>query len=169
MSRRKALASVESIENKIYVVRGQRVMLDAELAEVYGVSTKRLNEQVKRKLDRFPEDFMFRLTPEEAEFLRSQFATSKTGRGGRRYAPYVFTEHGAVMVANVLNSPAAVQASIQVVRAFIRLREVLASHKDLARKLRDLEKKYDSQFRVVFDAIRALMSPPAGEPKKIGF
>lgn len=112
---------------------------------------------------------MFQLTAEETESLRSQFATSNKGRGGRRYRPYVFTEHGAVMLASVLNSPVAVQASIQVVRAFIRLREILATHKELARKLTELEQKYDKQFRVVFDAIRELMTPPRKPLRPIGF
>ncbi len=143
-------------------------MLDEDLAEIYGVTTKRLNEQVKRNKDRFPEDFMFRLTVEEFAALRSQFATSRWG--GRRYPPNAFTEHGAVMLASVLNSPIAVEASIQVVRAFVRLRELLTSHKELARKLADLERKYDQQFQVVFDAIRKLMEPPPEkEKRRIGF
>jgi len=163
------ITSTSRIEQSIHLIRGQRVMLDSDLAKLYGVTTKRLNEQVKRNVYRFPEDFMFQLTKEETESLRSQFATSKTGRGGRRTLPYVFTEHGAVMLANVLNSPTAVQASIQVVRAFIRLREMLITHADLARRLDELEKKYDKQFAVVFEAIRALMSPPQKETKRIGF
>ena len=143
-------------------------MLDEDLAEIYGVTTKRLNEQVRRNKGRFPEDFMFRLTKEEFANLRSQFATSRWG--GRRYPPNAFTEHGAVMLASVLNSPIAIEASIQVVRAFVRLREMLASHKDLARKLAALERKYDQQFQVVFDAIRKLMKPPPDKPKpRIGF
>ncbi len=154
-------------ESRILLVRGHNVMLDSDLAELYRVSTKRLNEQVRRNHERFPEDFMFQLTSKEA--LRSQSATSKRGRGGRRYRPYAFTEHGAVMLASVLNSAVAVQASIQVVRAFIRLREILASHKELARKLAELERKYDKQFKVVFDAIRELMAPPRKQRKPIGF
>jgi len=144
-------------------------MLDADLAELYGVTTKRLNEQVKRNASRFPGDFMFQLTPDETRILRSQFATSRSGWGGRRALPYAFTEHGAVMLASVLNSPTAVDASVQVVRAFVRLREILATHKDLARKLEDLEKKYDARFRVVFDAIRKLMAPPERPRRQIGF
>jgi len=135
-------------------------MLDSDLAELYGTSTKRLNEQVSRNNDRFPIDFMFRLSLEEWDSLRSQNATSKPGRGGRRVPPFVFTEHGAIMAANVLNSPRAVHASIQVVRAFVRLRDLLTSNKELARRLDALEQKYDGQFRVVFDAIRKLMTPP---------
>lgn len=164
-----AIVPVERIESRILLIRGHKVMLDSDLAELYRVSTKRLNEQVRRNRERFPEDFMFQLTPEETEALRSQFATSNRGRGGRRYRPYAFTEHGAVMLASVLNSPVAVQASIQVVRAFIRLREILATHKELARKLAELEQKYDRQFKVVFDAIRELMAPPKKERKEIGF
>lgn len=165
-----SITSTSRIEQSIHLIRGQRVMLDSDLATLYGVTTKRLNEQVRRNLERFPPDFMFQLTREEHDALRSQFATLKVGRGRhRKYLPYAFTEHGAVMLASVLNSPTAVQASIQVVRAFIRLREMLITHADLARRLDDLEKKYDKQFAVVFKAIRALMSPPQKETKRIGF
>lgn len=164
-----ALVPAERIESRILLIRGQKVILDSDLAELYQVSTKRLNEQVKRNQERFPEDFMFQLTLEETEALRSQFATSDRGRGGRRYRPFAFTEHGTVMVASVLNSPVAVQASIQVVRAFIRLREILTTHKELARKLAELERKYDQQFKVVFDAIRALMTTPEQKRQRIGF
>lgn len=144
-------------------------MLDADLAQIYEVPTRRLNEQVRRNEGRFPADFMFRLTPAEARNLKSHFATSSLSWGGRRKLPCVFTEHGAIMLAAVLNSPAAVRASIAVVRAFVRLRELLASNKDLARRLDDLETKYDSQFKSVFDAIRELMAPPTEPPPKIGF
>lgn len=144
-------------------------MLDADLAGIYGVTTKRLNEQVRRNLQRFPEDFAFRLTEEESRALRSQSATSKEGRGGRRHKPMVFTEHGALMLASVLNSPVAVDASIQVVRAFIRLRGFLATHAELARKLEELERRYDAQFGVVFQAIRQLMAPPDPERRRVGF
>jgi hypothetical protein len=164
MNQQLARIPVERIERAILLIRGQKVMLDNDLAQLYGTSTRRLNEQVKRNRGRFPNDFMFQLTREEWNSLRSQIATSKSGRGGRRVRPYAFTEHGAVMAANVLNNPKAVQASIQVVRVFIRLRELLASHKELARRLDALERKYDGQFRVVFDAIRKLMSPPP-QPK----
>jgi ORF6N domain len=160
----------ERIEHSILAIRGKRVMLDNDLAEIYGVTTKRLNQQVKRNEERFPEDFMFQLTAEEFELLRSHFATSKAGRGGRRYLPYVFTEHGAVMLASVLNSPVAIDASVQVVRAFVKLRQFLATHADLSRKINALEKKYDAQFAVVFKAIKELMEPPVKEKeKKIGF
>jgi hypothetical protein len=157
------------IEQLIYEVRGFKVMLDSDLAEIYGVETKRLNEQVKRNIDRFPEDFMFQLSKEEYDTLRSQIATSKRGKGGRRYLPYVFPEHGAVMLANVLNSPAAVQASIQVVRAFNRLRSFALTHEELAKKIHDLEKKHDRQFQVVFDALRQLLNPPDQHKRRIGF
>jgi len=145
------------------------VILDADLAKLYGVTTARLNQQVKRNLERFPSDFMFELTKKEYESLMLQIATSSVTHGGRRKLPFVFTEHGAIMAANVLNSKTAVQASVQVVRAFIRLRQMLTSNAELARKLSDLERKYDSQFRVVFDAIRQLMTPPEPQRKQIGF
>jgi hypothetical protein len=144
-------------------------MLDADLAVLYGVSTKRLNEQVRRNRSRFPDDFMFQLTAEEVRSLRSQFATSKQGRGGRRYAPLVFTEQGIAMLSTVLNSERAIQVNIEIMRAFVRLRRMLASNEDLSRKLAALEKKYDSQFRVVFEAIRELMTPPEAKKRKIGF
>ena len=163
---------IESVEQRIFVIRGQKVILDTDLAQLYGVTTKRLNEQVKRNRDRFPEDFMFRLSLEEGRSilaLRSQIATLKRGRH-LKYAPYVFTEHGTVMAANVLNSPVAVNASIQVVRAFVRLREIMATHKDLVQKLKQMEKKYDRRFKVVFDAIRELMAPPiSASRRQIGF
>jgi hypothetical protein len=164
--------SIESIEQRIYRVRGQKIILGADLAQLYGVTTKRLNEQVKRNRDRFPGDFMFRLNSEESRSIlasRSQIATLKRGQN-LKYAPYAFTEHGTLMVANVLNSPVAVYASIQVVRAFVRLREIAATHKDLVQKLEQMEKKYDRQFKVVFDAIRELMAPPASTSRQqIGF
>ncbi len=163
----KALIPIESIEKKILMIRGQKVMLDVDLAAIYGVTTKRLNEQVRRNLRRFPSDFMFQLTSEEAESLRSQFATSK--RGGRRYLPYVFTEQGVAMLSSVLNSERAIEVNILIMRAFVKLREILSTHKDLAKKLEDMEKKYDAQFKVVFDAIRQLMTPPEPKEKKIGF
>jgi hypothetical protein len=156
----------------IRLLRGHRIMLDQNLAALYGVSTKRLNEAVKRNAERFPADFLFQLTAEEDSALRSQSATSNTaaGRGGRRYLPYAFTEHGAIQAANVLNSPRAVEMGIYVVRAFVQLREMLASNKDLARKLAVLERKYDSQFKVVFEAIRQLMAPPPAPKRRgIGF
>jgi phage regulator Rha-like protein len=163
-----SLVPVERIERAILSIRGEKVMLDSDLAELYGVETKRLNEQVRRNLSRFPPDFMFQLTSQEWESLRSQFATLKRGEH-RKYFPYAFTEHGALMLANVLNSERAAQTSVQVVRAFVRLRQMLASNAELARKLAALENKYDAQFKVVFDAIRQLMSPPAKPKREIGF
>jgi len=143
-------------------------MLDADLAELYGVPTKRLNEAVRRNAVRFPEDFMFQLTADEAEILRSQFATSN-GRGGRRYIPYAFTELGVAMLSSVLNSERAVLVNIAIMRAFVRLREMAASHKDVLLRLDEMEGKYDRQFKVVFDAIRALMEPPKIPRRRIGF
>jgi hypothetical protein len=179
-------------DSLIYIIRGQKVMLDEDLARIYGVTTKRLNEQVKRNLDRFPKDFMFQLTEKEYELLRAQFANSNeetenlksqfatsslrsqtviSSHGGRRKLPYVFTEHGTVMLASVLNSPKAVHASIQVVKAFVRLRELIANNKTLSKRLDELESDYDKKFAVVFDAIRRLMAPPvkSGERKKVGY
>ena len=144
-------------------------MLDSDLAELYEVTTKRLNEQVKRNRGRFPADFMFQLNVEESRRLRSQIATSKARRGGRRYQPYVFTEHGALMLASVLNSEAAIRASIQIVRTFIRLRKLLATHQDLAQKLEQMEEKYDAQFKAIFEVIEQLMEPPEQPRKPIGF
>ena len=170
MTGRGLLIPIEGVAKRIFLVRGHRVMLDSDLAALYGVSTTRLNEQVKRNRRRFPSDFGFRLTPEEAADLKSQFATSSSGWGGRRKLPSVFTEHGAVMLASVLNSSVAIHASIQVVRAFIRLREMLSANADLARKLEELERKYDAQFKVVFQAIKQLIESPQEPPKeRIGF
>ena len=158
----------EVIQGKIILIRGQKVMLDADLAELYQVSTKRLNEQVRRNSRRFPSDFMFQLTKEEYEILRSQFATSSWG--GRRYLPFAFTEQGVAMLSSVLESERAVLVNVEIMRTFVKLREILATHKDLARKLEELEKKYDEQFAVVFEAIRELMTPPEPPPKRrIGF
>jgi hypothetical protein len=165
----KDLIPIERIERAILLIRGQKVILDRDLAELYSVETKVLNRAVKRNLERFPEDFIFQLTYQEVRALRCQIGTSKLGRGGRRYLPYVFTEHGAIMAANVLNSKRAIEASVFVVRAFVRLRELIASNKDLAKRLDVLEKKYDSQFKVVFDAIRELMAPLPPPKPRIGF
>ena len=156
------------IERVILTIRGQRVLLDADLAALYGVSTRVLNQAVKRNQDRFPEDFMFRLT--EAE--KAEVITVCDHLRPLRFSaslPHAFTEHGAIMLASVLSTPIAVQASVHVVRAFVRLREVLATHKDLARTLEALEQIYDAQFKGVFDAIRQLMAPPAKAPRSIGF
>ncbi len=156
------------IEKCIFIVRKQKVMLDSDLARLYGVETKNLNKAIKRNSDRFPADFMFQLNVAETEFLRFQTGTSKMGRGGRRYLPYVFTEHGALMLANIINSEVAAEASIQVVRSFVQLREFVISHAELSKKLIELEKKYDSQFKVVFQAIEQLMITPEMPSKKIG-
>src|SRR3979411_3413218 len=137
------MAVVRPVESRILILRGHKVILDSDLAELYGVPAKRLNEQVKRNAERFPADFMFQLSAREHGFLRSQIATSKKGRGGRRYPPYAFTEHGAIMAATVLNSSRAVQMSVFVVRAFVRLREMLAANKSLAAKIDELENQID--------------------------
>jgi len=161
-------ASAQRLGQVIILLRGQNVVLDADLASLYGVTTKRFNEQVKRNIERFPPDFMFRLTASE----KAEVVANCDHLGRLKYSPtlpYAFTEHGAVMAANVLNSPVAVQASIHVVRAFVRLRTLISSHEDLARKLVALEKKYDKNFRVVFDTIRALMAPPVTKRRAIGF
>jgi hypothetical protein len=170
MNDKTSLIPIDRIERAILLVRGEKVMLDADLAAIYGVETGALNRAVKRNASRFPKDFMFKLTPKEAEALRCQVGISKAGRGGRRYLPNAFTEHGALMLANVLNSERATQTSVQVVRAFVRLRQLLASNAELARKLAALEKKYDAQFRVVFEAVRKLMTPPKPPKRReIGF
>jgi phage regulator Rha-like protein len=162
------LIPVERIEKAIYLIRGEKVILDSDLASLYGVETRSLIQAIKRNIRRFPKNFMFQLTKDEFDSLRSQFVISK-GKGGRRSLPYAFTEHGVIMAANVLNSERAVQASVEVVSAFIRLRQMLASNVELSRRLDDLERKYDRQFKVVFDAIRKLMSPPLPGQKQIGF
>lgn len=164
-----SLVPTEIIENKIYFIRGRKVMLDHDLAKLYSLPIKRLNEQVKRNLERFPADFMFQLSKEEAEVLRSQFATSKEGRGGRRYLPYVFTQEGVAMLSSVLHSRRAIAVNIQIMRVFVRLRELMISHKDLARKVEELEKKYDAQFRGVFEAIRRLMREDEQPKAPMGF
>jgi hypothetical protein len=153
------LVPIERVERSILLIRGQRVLLDVDLATVYGVAVKRLNEAVQRNLDRFPGDFMFRLTRQEFDNLRSQFATSRSW-GGRRYPPNAFTEHGAVMLASVLSSAIAIEASVQVVRAFVRLRQMIFSNEKMRRKLSQIERKlqdHDQHFAAVFDVIRQLM------------
>lgn len=172
------LVPVESIAQSILVLRGQKVILDTDLAALYGVTTKRFNEQVRRNLERFPGDFMFQLSEAEWVALRSQFATLKTGRGQhRKYLPYAFTEHGAIMAATILNSPRATEVSVYVVRAFVQLRELLAGNKELAAKLAELEarlgRKLDSHDQAIaglIDAMRELMRPPQPAKKQpIGF
>ena len=174
MSKNKSLIP---IERSILLIRGHKVMLDRDLAYLYGVTTKVLNQAVKRHRDRFPEDFMFQLTMEEARIwwtevkgggLRSQIGALKRGQH-IKYRPYAFTEHGILMLSSVLNCERAIKVNIEIMRAFVRLRMMLASHAELARKLDALEKKYDAQFRVVFDAIRELMRPPDPKKRPIGF
>ena len=162
---------VERIARSILLIRGQKVMLDEAFAALYEVEVKVLNQAVGRNAGRFPADFMFQLTAEESAFLRSQFVTLKTGSGRhRKYLPYAFTEQGVAMLSSVLRSARAVRVNIEIMRAFVQLRQMLSSNADLARKLAALEKKYDAQFKVVFDAIRELMAPPEPPRKKpIGF
>ena len=149
----KSLVPVEVIEKKILSIRGHKVMLDSELAELYGVPTKALKQAVKRNIKRFPDDFMFALTYQEVRNLRSQIVTSSPSSwGGSRYSPMAFTEHGVAMLSSVLNSERAIEVNILIIRAFIKLREMIVSQKDLVRRLDDLEKKYDGQFKIVFDA-----------------
>jgi hypothetical protein len=167
-----AVIPVAEIVQRILTVRGQKVMLDSDLAALYGVSTKRLNEQVRRNRGRFPVDFMFQLTTEEAAGLRSQNATSRVGRGGRRYPPTVFTEHGAIMLASVLNTTRAVDVSVYVVRAFVRLRELIMSNREVAAKLDELDRKvtgHDEAIRSLVLAIRQLMTSPEKGQRSIGF
>jgi hypothetical protein len=164
----KALMPVVLIEQKIYLMRGLKVMLSTDLADLYGVEPKVLVQTLKRNQDRFPDDFMFQLTKEEFLNLKSQIVTSSWG-GLRRAMPYAFTEQGVAMLSGVLNSKRAVQVNIAIMRAFVKLREMISSNKELAKKLQELEKKYDMQFKVVFDAIRELMKHPEPKQKKIGF
>jgi hypothetical protein len=163
----------ERIEQTILLIRGHRVMLDADLAKLYGVTTFNLNKAVKRNVDRFPDDFMFRLSAQETASLTFQIGISKSrGRGGRRYAPYVFTEQGVAMLSSVLRSKRAIQVNIAIMRAFVKLRELVTSHRGLASKLVLLERKvggHDGQIRSLFDAIRQLMEPPVPKSRRIGF
>ena len=155
------------IEQKIFLIKGQKVMLDRDLAVLYGVETKILNKAVRRNIERFPRDFMFQLTKDEFDNLKFQFGTSSWG--GTRKLPLVFTENGGAMLSSVLNSKRAIQVNIQIMRTFTKIRTMLASNAQLARKLKALEKKYDEQFAVVFEAIYKLMAPPEKEQRKIGF
>jgi ORF6N domain len=166
---KRALILRGRIERSVHRVRSQNVMIDEDLAELYQVDVKALNQAVKHNRERFPPDFMFRLTKSEARSLRSQIVTANRGRGGRRTAPYAFTEHGVAMLSGVLHSDRAVRVNIVIMRAFVRLRRLLESHDELARKIVELEDKYDGQFRVVFDAIRALMAPTGRAHRRIGF
>ncbi len=162
-----SLVPSEVIEKRIFLVRGHKVMLDADLAELYEVETKVLIQAVKRNQDRFPDDFMFQLGDEEFKILRSHSVTSRWG--GRRYAPYAFTEQGVAMLSGVLNSTRAIQVNIEIIRTFVKLREIALSHKKLAAKLNELEAKYDEQFKVVFDALKVLIEPPEKQKRRIGF
>jgi len=167
-----AIALARKVGSKIQVLRGQKVILDSDLAELYGVSVKQLNQQVKRNARRFPADFIFRLSHAEYKNLRSQFATSSSSHGGRRYLPHVFTEHGAIMAATVLNSKRAIEMSIFVVRAFVRMRETLAMNQQVVSKLADLESRlegHDADIQELVEAIRELMIPPAANSRRIGF
>ncbi|MEK7584932.1 MAG: ORF6N domain-containing protein [Patescibacteria group bacterium] len=165
------LLPAERIERSILLIRKQKVLLDADLADLYGVEIKVMIQAIKRNVERFPKDFMFQLTKVEADSLRSQFVTFKSsGRGKhRKYLPYAFTEQGVAMLSSVLRSPRAVRVNIEIMRAFVRLRQILSTHADLARKLAELEQKYDKQFSVVFEAIRQLMIPPEEPRRPIGF
>ena len=155
------------IESKILILRGKKVMLDRDLAALYSVETKMLKRAVKRNIERFPDDFMFQLIKEEFGNLRCQNGTSSWG--GQRYLPYAFTENGVAMLSSILNSKRAIQVNIQIMRTFTKIREMLATHKELRQKIGEIEKKYDHQLKVVFDAIRQLMSPPEAKKRKVGF
>lgn len=163
------IVAVERIQQTILVIRGKKVMLDRDLASLYGIPTKALKQAVRRNPDRFPDDFMFVLDAEEFRRWRSQTVTSKEDRKGLRYAPMAFTEQGVAMLSSVLNSPRAVQVNIAIMRTFVRLRQIMATHEELARKIEELEKKYDSQFAIVFEAIRELIDKPEPNRKQIGF
>jgi hypothetical protein len=161
---------IERVERAILVIRSERVMLSTDLAALYEVEPRTLVQAVKRNIDRFPPDFMFQLSQTEVDHLKSQnVISSSTWGGARRATPYAFTEQGVAMLSSVLRSKRAVQVNVEIMRTFVRLRQMLATHEELARKIEELEKRYDSQFRVVFDALRALMEPPAKERRRVGF
>lgn len=168
MTKLVAQPNFSTLEGLIRTVRRERIILDSDLAKLYGTETKVLVQAIKRNFNRFPRDFMFQLTRGEFDSLRSQIVTSK-GRGGRRHLPYAFTEHGVIMAANILNSERAVQVSVHIVRAFVQLRQMQLASSELRDKVDALEKKYDGQFKVVFMAIRKLMSPPLTKTRQIGF
>lgn len=157
------------IETKILIIRGRKVMMDRDLAILYGVETRMLNQAVRRNVKRFPEDFMFQLTKNEMENWKSQIVISDKEKMGLRKRPYVFTENGVAMLSTVLNSERAIQVNIQIMRTFTKIREMLATHKELKKKIEEMEKKYDYQFKVVFDAIKQLIEPPQKSSKRIGF
>jgi len=162
------LIPIEVIKERIFFIRGERVMIDRDLAELYGVETKQLKRQVRRNIDRFPEDFMFELTKEEYDVLRRQFGTLKRGRHAK-YPPLAFTEQGVAMLSSVLNSNRAIQVNIAIMRTFTRLRKMLATHAELKKKIEEMEEKYDKQFRVVFEALRQLLEADEKPKRKIGF
>ncbi|MDO9462938.1 MAG: ORF6N domain-containing protein [Deltaproteobacteria bacterium] len=164
----KAPVSIEVVQRQIIIIRGEKVMLDRDLAELYGVETKQLKRAVRRNIDRFPPDFMFELTKEEHDALRYQFGTLKRGEHSK-YLPIAFTEQGVAMLSSVLNSKRAIEVNILIMRAFVQLRQMISSHKDLLRKVEEIEKKYDEQFQVVFEAIKQLMIPTEKPKRKIGF
>jgi hypothetical protein len=171
MAKTNQLIPVERIEKAILLIRGEKVMLDVDLAALYAVPTKALIQAAKRNLERFPDDFMFPLTVKEFTTLRSQIVTSK-GRGGRRSPPYAFTEQGVAMLSSVLKSKRAIQVNLAIMRTFVRLRQMMAAHSDLANRLRELEAKFeehDQKFRVVFDAIRELIAAPKSEVREMGY
>lgn len=171
MSKRPSQLAIP-VESRILILRQQRVILDRDLAELYGVPVRQLNQQVKRNRDRFPADFTFQLTAKEDEALRSQIVISKKGRGGRRYLPYAFTEHGAIMAATVLNSKRAIEMSVFVVRAFVRMREMLAKNRQLAAKINELDRRletHDTAIQDIIEAIKELMVPEGPSKRKIGF
>ncbi len=169
MKKKTEIIKAKDIQKTILILRNKRVMLDSDLAGIYGVTTSRLNEQIKRNIERFPEDFMFQLNTNEFENLKSQNAISRWG--GRRTLPFAFTEHGAIMAASVLNSDIAVKTSIYVVRAFVQLREIASTHLAILKKIDNMEKKYDTRFHIIFKAIRGLLNPPKTKDKKnkVGF
>jgi hypothetical protein len=169
MASQKSIIPSAFISQKIFFVRGTRVMLDADLARLYGVETKNLNKAVKRNASRFPFDFMFQLSSKEMQILRFQMGTSKRVQGGRRYAPYAFTEQGIAMLSSVLRSSRAVQVNVAIMRTFVRLREMLTTHEELRRKIDAMEKRYDARFQAVFEAIRQMLETPIPAKKPIGF
>ena len=166
---REVAVSIEKITDRIYSIRGQNVMLDRDLAELYRVETKVLKQAVRRNIDRFPGDFMFELNDSEFRYWRSQFVTSNSDKMGLRYKPMVFTEQGVAMLSSVLRSKRAIQVNIQIMRAFINLRQMYIRHEDLKRKIAAMEKKYDEQFRIVFEAITQLIEEDEKPKKKIGY
>ena len=165
----RSIIPVERIQKCICLIRGHKVLLDSDLAELYGVPTKRLNEQVRRNRERFPVDFMFQLTSDEAKRLRSQIATSKEGRGGRRYQPYAFTEQGVAMMSSVLRSRRAIEVNIAIMRTFVKLREILLTNVALRRKIESMERRYDEQFKLVFKVLSEMVMPAHKPKTQIGY